>query len=120
MAGAPGGPPAILYGDAGEPAGRIRGIPGETPGTVSGTEGGGVMQADGFITCSTCGLTKPVTDLYYKRRSPTSSRRSSVCKVCEKIRSKDYWARIKVEEPEKYRAMLDRCNSRNRVMHGHG
>jgi hypothetical protein len=78
------------------------------------------MQDEEYLECRVCGVTKPVDAFYYKRRSPTSTRRSCVCKECEKARARNYWARIKVEEPEKYRAMLDRCNSRNRVMHGHG
>ena len=78
------------------------------------------MQDEEYLECRVCGVTKPVDAFYYKRRSPTSTRRSCVCKECEKARARNYCARIKAEEPEKYRAMLDRCNSRNRVMHGHG
>ena len=68
------------------------------------------MQDEEYLECRVCGVTKPVDAFYYKRRSPTSTRRSCVCKECEKARARNYWARMKVEEPEKWRDMMDRKN----------
>jgi hypothetical protein len=68
------------------------------------------MQDDTFLECARCGQVKPVDAFPFARTAPGSSRRDTECKDCINARARDYYARMKVEEPEKWRDMMDRKN----------
>ena len=68
------------------------------------------MQDEEYLECRVCGVTKPVDAFPFARTAPGSSRRDTECKDCISARARDYYARMKVEEPEKWRDMMDRKN----------
>lgn len=76
------------------------------------------MQPTDVMECQLCGETLPITSFQMSRKSPGSSHRMCVCRDCTNARSRAYYHRRKLEDPEWYAAKIERDRDRKRAAGG--